>query len=124
MNGTDVLVKIGNDIIGSQRDCTFGEKNAEIDMSSKDGRAKKVLAGRYTADITMDSLYVPNDNAYLALKSALRNGTMVTVVRQEEGSDLEEAQAIVTDLSEKAPDQAAATVSIALSIDGEWSVTS
>ncbi len=124
MNGTDVLVYVGNDLVGSQRDVTFDEANEEIDMSSKDGRAKRVIAGRYSASVSLEALYVPSDAAYVALKAAMRNGTLVTIVRQELGADLEEASAIVTKLSAKAPDQDGVTVSIDFSIDGEWTVAS
>jgi predicted secreted protein len=107
--------------VGSQRDATFGETTDAIDVSSKDARAKRVLAGRYTAEITMEALYVPSDVAYLALQDAMRDGTMIKVVREESGVSIEEANAVVTDLSKVTPDQDGATVSIALAIDGTWS---
>lgn len=121
MNGTDVLLWIDGDAVGSQRDCTFDETTAEIDVSNKiDGRAMRVLPGRYGATITLDSLYVPTDAAYQALLAAMRDGTFVEVVVVEEGIVLESANAIVTKLSKNAPDQAESTVSISLRIDGEW----
>ena len=128
MNGTDILLLVNTGTalvpvyvaVGSQRDATFGETNEAIDMSSKDSRAKRVLAGRYTAEITMEALYVPSDTAFLALKDAMRNGTLIKVVREESGVSIEEVNAVVTDLSQAAPDQDAATVSIGLAIDGEW----
>ena len=124
MNGTDVLLYIGSDVVGSQRGVTFDEATAEIDVSSKDSRAKRVDAGRYSATVKLDALYVPDDAAYLALKAAMRVGTLVTIVRQEDGADLEEASALVTSISESAPDQEAATISVGLTIDGEWSTSS
>src|SRR5690606_2697817 len=45
--------------VASQRDVTFDENTAEINMSSKDTRAAKVDAGRYSASCTLESLYVP-----------------------------------------------------------------
>lgn len=128
MNGTDILLLANTgtvlvpvwETVGSQRDATFDEATAEIDVSSKTSRAKRVLPGRYSANVSLDALYVPSDAAYLVLKNAMRNGTMVQILRQESGASLESADAIVTSLSEKAPDQAEATVSISLVIDGEW----
>ena len=124
MNGSDILVLIddgtGLQVVGSQRDVTFDETNAEIDVSSKDGRAKRVLYGRYSASVSLDALYVPTDEAYQMLKAAMRNATMVTVIREEEDVYLESAEAMVASLSEKGPDQAEATVSCSLTIDGEW----
>jgi TP901-1 family phage major tail protein len=128
MNGTDILllVNIGTPsvpvytAVGSQRDATFGETTAAIDMSSKDSRATRVIPGRYTAEITMEALYVPSDTAYQALRDAMRNGTMIKVVREELGVSIEEVNAVVTDLSQAAPDQDGVTVSIGLAIDDQW----
>jgi len=120
MNGADILIWIEGNMVGSQRDVTIDETTAEIDMSSKDARERRVIAGRYSANISLDALYVPSDTAYTALKAAMRDGTLVEVVRIEEGSVLESANAVVTSLSEKGPDQDAATVSIGLAIDGAW----
>ena len=120
MNGADILIWIDGNMVGSQRDVTIDETTAEIDMSSKDARERRVIAGRYSANLSLDALYVPSDTAYAALKAAMRAGTLVEVVRIEEGSVLESANAVVTSLSEKGPDQDAATVSIGLAIDGAW----
>jgi len=128
MNGTDILLlaNTGTSLspvytpIGSQRDATFGEKTDAIDVSSKDSRATRVLPGRYSAEISMEALYVPNDTAFQALKDAMRNGTMIKVVREEKGVALEWADAVVTDLSQAAPDQDGATVSVGLAIDDQW----
>ena len=120
MNGTDILLRVDGNIVGSQRNVTFDETNEEIDVSSKEAREKRVLAGRYGSTITLDALYVPTDTAYLALQAAMRAGTFVEVIRQEDGATLESACAIVTSLSAAAPDQDAATVAIGLTIDGAW----
>ena len=121
MNGTDVLLLVDGEVVGSQRDVTFEENTAEIDVSSKTaGRAQRVIAGRYTSSISLDALYVPTDTAYQSLKAAKRAGTLVQVVRQEDGTDLEEADALITSLSEAFPDQGEATISISLTIDGDW----
>ena len=123
-NGTDILICIddgtGIEVVGSQRGCTFSEGNEEIDISSKDQREKRVLAGRYSSSVSLDGLYVPSDAAYQMLKTAVRAGSAVIVVREEEDVYLESADAIVTSLSEEGPDQAEATVSCDLVIDGAW----
>lgn len=124
MNGADVLILIDGDVVGSQRDVTFEESTEEIDVSSKASRAKRVIAGRYSASVSLDALYVPSDTAYQALKTALRDGTLVTVLRQEDGVALEHAEALVTKISEKTPDQGEAVVSVDLTIDGEWTAGS
>jgi hypothetical protein len=119
-NGTAVLVMIDGDVVGSQRNVTFEETNAEVDTSSKDAREMTVIAGRYSATVSLDALYVPDDNAYQRLKVAMRSGALITLIREEEGDVLESASALVTSLSEAAPDQDAATVAASFRISGPW----
>ena len=60
MNGTDILLYVNTGtpavpaytVVGSQRDVTFEESTDEIDVSSKDSRAKRVLPGRYSASVS------------------------------------------------------------------------
>lgn len=120
MNGTDVLILIEGEVVGSQRNVTISETTGEIDVSSKEGRAMRVLPGRYGSTITLDALYVPDDTAYLSLQSAMRNGTFVTVRVSEDAVEVEEAEAIVTALNRAAPDQDAATANCTLRVDGDW----
>ena len=128
MNGTDVLLLVNTgtpsvpsyEAVGSQRDVTFDETTEEIDVSSKDGRAKRVLAGRYGSTVSLDALYVPTDDAYLALRDAMRDGDLILVALENDGVTEETADALVTSLSRNFPDQAEGTVSISLTIDGEW----
>ena len=128
MNGSDILVLANTgttlvpvyEVVGSQRDVTFEETDAGIDVSSKDSRATRVLPGRYGSTVSLDALYIPSDAAYQALKAAIRNGVMIKVLRQESGVSLEEATARLDSVGEAAPDQAEATISVAFTIDGEW----
>lgn len=122
MNGTDILIWVDGNAVGSQRDVTIDEMTEEIDVSSKDQREMRVLPGRYGATMSLDSLYLGDgvDAAYTSLQNAMRNGTFVEVVVIEEGIVTESADAIVTSLSRNGPDQAEATCSISLRIDGAW----
>ena len=128
MNGTDVLILVNTGTeaspvytaVGSQRGASLSETNDEIDISSKDSRAGRYLAGRYGSTLSLDALYVPNDTAYLALKMAQRAGDPILVRIKEEDVETEEALAIITDMSTDFPDQDAAAISIDLRIDGEW----
>jgi len=127
-NGSDILllVNTGTDetpsyeAVGSQRDVTFDESTEEIDVSSKDSRAKRVLPGRYGASISLDALYVPSDAAYAALVDANRNGDLIKVAREEDDVTIETADALITSISGSYPDQGECTISVSLTIDGEW----
>ena len=127
-NGADILlmVNVGTEAmpqylaVGSQRDFSREETTEEIDASSKDSRTARVIAGRYGSTISLEALYVPTDEGYLALRNAMRNGDLIKVRISDENTPTEEADALITSLSEEYPDQAEATVSCDLTIDGEW----
>ena len=128
MNGTDVLLLVNTgtaavpsyEAVGSQRDVSFEEATEEIDVSSKDGRSKRVLPGRYSATLSLDALYVPTDAAYLALKDAMRDGELIMVAKQNDSETTETADGLITSMSESFPDQCEGTISISLTIDGDW----
>ena len=128
MNGTDVLLLVNTgtealpvyEAVGSQRDVTFEEATAAIDVSSKDGRAARVLPGRYSSSLSLDALYVPTNDDYDALKDAMRDGEMILVAKEVDGTTTETATALITTMSESFPDQGEATISISMTIDGEW----
>lgn len=128
MNGSDVLllVNTGTDAapvwtaVGSQRNVEFPESVEPVDVSSKDSPNRRVIGGRYQASVTLESLYVPSDLAFIKLKTACRSRQLIKIRRQEAGTDIEEASALITELSPSFPDQAEATVSISLEIDGAW----
>lgn len=127
-NGSDILVLINTGtpsvpsytVMASQRDVTFDEATEEIDVSSKDARHKRVLPGRYSCNMSFDSLWVPTDAAYQALKAAQRDGELILIARQEYGVVIETADALITGMSEGFPDQAEATISMSLVVDGMW----
>jgi TP901-1 family phage major tail protein len=128
MNGTNllILVNVGTEetpvyeAVGCQRDATIEESLEVIDVSCKDERQKRVLPGRSTGTISLDGLYVPDDAAYQALKSATRNGTNLLIAREENGEVTATVPAMITSLSESFPDQDAATISVGMEISGAW----
>jgi TP901-1 family phage major tail protein len=128
INGSDVLLLVNTgttavpvyEAVGSQRDVSFDEATEEIDISSKDSRAKRVLPGRYSSTLSLDALYVWSDDGYRALRDAMRDGELILVARQDDGTTVETADALITSLSESFPDQAEATISISMTIDGFW----
>lgn len=108
--------------VGAQRDATFDEKTHALDASTKAAREAQYLPGQYSATVTADHLYVPSDAAYLALKTAMRNGAKVVIARQESGSEVEHASAVITQLQGSFKDQTEAVISVTLSVDGPWVV--
>lgn len=131
LNGSDIVILANTsgdndspsyEVVGCQRDVTFTETRDEIDVSSKCDGARRILPGRYSASLSLDALYVPDDTAYNALREAHRDGELVLVARQEENVTIETAKALITTMSETFPDQSEATISMSLTIDGTWTV--
>lgn len=121
VNGDDILVFIGGVIVGHQRNAQRTESNDLIDISSKIARQRRILAGRYQTDLTLDALWVRTASGLDALRTAIRSGDPVTLAVQFQGSGWESASAIASGSTEDWPDQGEATVSIDLAIDGSWS---
>jgi TP901-1 family phage major tail protein len=111
VKGVDILVMVDLDsvlatptgvpdwtAVGGQQSATFSEEVEAIDTTSKDGNngGYDYEAGLYGWTVSADGLYVKNDEAFTALKTAMRQGKKVKLRIQEEGSPLEEGLAIVT----------------------------
>jgi len=130
LNGADVLLlaNTGTSVapvwtaVGSQRGVKFSESVNPIDASSKDGSRRRVLGGRYEASLSLDALYVPDDAAFLALQSAFRNRQLILVRREEEGVEIEEAEALISKMDSDFPDQDVSTIAIDLQVDDDWRV--
>lgn len=128
MNGTDVVLLVNTgtellpvyEVVGSQRDVTFELTTAEIDVSSKDSRTTRVIGGRDKQTLSLEGLYVPTNDAYLALEAAREDGELILVAKQVDGVTVATAHALITSLSQNFPDQDAATVSISMTIDDTW----
>lgn len=129
LNGASVVVGINTgtedvpvfSVLGSQRGVTFEESVDPIDYSSKDSRSRRVGAGRYSFSVSLDGLYVPSSSEYSILRTKFRAGEKILIRRMLEGQDWEEANVLITNLSEDFPDQGEATVAISLEGDGDWS---
>ena len=121
MNGADflLLVDIGTPEAPAYK-VVGGQRAATVDVSSKDHRARRVIPGRYQSSVSLDALYIPDDEAYQALVEANRQGKLIKIVKQEFGDPVEMADAVVTSISGSFPDQGECEVSVSLDIDGEW----
>lgn len=127
-NGADILLmaNTGTDAtpiwttVGSQRDATLSESVDGIDASSKDAAAARVDAGRYSATLSCDALYVPTDAAQNAIRTAFRSRLKMKVRMQDAGSQKMEASVLITSREVAFPDQEASTVSLEMTVDGAW----
>jgi len=106
--------------LAEQRVVDFGEGSEPIDWSSKDSRFRRIMPGRYSADVSAGGLYVPNDPPYLALQGAMRGHELILIRRCEDGIPIEDAIALVKAISIDAPDNDVGLMAVGLVVDGWW----
>lgn len=126
-NGTAVLLLIESDTPGTyialegQGDFSRSESVAAIDVSSKDGPARRVVGGRYESSGSVSLLYKPSATAQALLKQRFRDREVIKLRVSEDGVEVEEANVLITSHNLDAPDQDRSEVSIDFEVDGEWS---
>lgn len=128
-NGTLMLVQVdvGESAedwhtVAGQRGVSFAETNNLIDFSAKDtGRREVVQVGRLSENISLNGLVLIEDDGYLLLKDASRNGTPVKLRKYHVTQGvLESVLAVITTRNEDWPDQEAATVALEFRTTGDW----
>ncbi len=128
IRGSDVLLRINLgtsgspnwSTVGSQTGVKFNDASDVVDVSSKESRARKLLAGRYQSKVSLDGLFVPGQAEYQNIKAAVRNGTQAQIRRRYSSTDTEEADCFIVSCSEDFPDMAPATIAVEIEITGSW----
>lgn len=136
-NGALVLIYVADEdslgtaswvLVGGQKDCSFDDQTAEIDLSDKlSGRLGERTPGRATASVSVELNFLPADPAQVLLKAAYRNRENILVQRFQRddadslgGTAIEECQGLITNLSESHPDQGPSTVSLEINLSNDW----
>lgn len=128
INGNSVLVEIDTAVVGSQTGVTFNENMETLDITTKQSLGTTALKhSKYSATCSMNALYIDGDTAFGSIRTKLRTGAEVTLVRQEPQTGTEDApadwvsaQAIVTSISEDFPQDSVGTCSAEFAITGVW----
>jgi TP901-1 family phage major tail protein len=123
VDGNEIGILIGSDLIGSQRGATITRSAEMMDVSDKTSDEAKFLPGKQTMNIECSAFYVAADTAYGALVDAFEDGQSVTVVWSDNANGLtpttvKTASAYVTSLSVDAPAHGPAEISISLQATG------
>jgi predicted secreted protein len=128
VNGADVLVQINKgdeltpnwETVASQKGVTLNEARTTVDTSSKESADETHLAGRYSATLTLDTLFVPGAATFNELRYRMRNRLSVRLKTLLNGQALETALATITGLVMTAQDQQAVTANATFKISGGW----
>jgi TP901-1 family phage major tail protein len=100
--------------VGGQQSATFSEETEAIDTTTKDSdeNGYDYEPGKYSWSVSADGLYVKNDEAYGALRTAMRLGKKVKLRIQEDGQPIEEGLAVLTSRELEAGYEEMATYSL------------
>jgi TP901-1 family phage major tail protein len=113
--GVDVLVSIGGNVIGSQRDCSLSISGKEIDVSDKTtGGWDTFLVGNRSWEISCDAIALDSDAAKAAIETAVANGTQVTVEFDHSTGSVYSGSAVVTSFQLTGPKDDVSTMSCTL----------
>ncbi len=93
-----------------------------IEATSKDSDHTKWVYGKKDDTVSLEAAYVPTDTALKAIQTAKKAGATIILRRSEDGTAVEEAEALVSSISGDAPDGDKATVSISFQLNEEWQV--
>ena len=80
-NGDDVVVYIGANQIGGERNVSINAEMSVIETSAKGDAEATFIAGRTNHTLDLDGLYINNDSAWDDLSAAMEAQTSVTLMR-------------------------------------------
>lgn len=128
-DGSDILLFVNTGTESSpsyeaaayQRSYSQESSRDMIETTVKQDDAKTYEYGELDESLTVEGLYAPSDAAFAALQDAKDNASTILVRRSEDGSEVEEATALVENISVDAPRNDVRTFSSDLQITGKWS---
>lgn len=123
VNGNTVLLKIGANVIGSQRGVSFESSAEMLDISDKTDDDAVFIPGKRTDTVSLSSFYdVGDTNGYAAMRTAYEANTPVTLFWAEGGADLKtNTTSYISSLSVSAPEHGPAECEVSLQVSGGWS---
>ena len=117
--GTDVLIKIGNTVIGGQRGARLVRETDPIDAGHKGtGKWPSTLDGNKKWSVECDGVVLEGDAGLIAAKAAFANGTLVTVVCLDSHEAPESGPARITRMEKNAPHDGVTTYSMTFTGSG------
>lgn len=94
-----------------QTDLTRDKSANMIETTSKQDDHTDYIYGKKDDTVSLDALFVPNDAGQQALKDAIDNEDRIKIRRSEDGTEVEEADALVENVSETFSDNSASEFS-------------
>lgn len=103
--GLNVLISVGEQVVGGQRGCTLNRGAETLDVSNKatGGAWKEFIAGAKEWSIDCEGILIDGDEAFASLETAFNAGTTVKVKIGDDSEWGYEGTAIITDFPIEAP---------------------
>lgn len=129
MDGAQVLVLVPVDDgtgtmeykpVAEQTSLSVENTHNLIEATSKDSTHTKWLYGKEDDTMSLEALYVPDDQAMKAIRDAKKNREMVILRRSENGTEVEEAEALIETMSYEWPDNDNSTVAVDFQLNESW----
>tara|TARA_R110000868_G_scaffold191793_3_gene436048 strand:+ start:206 stop:592 length:387 start_codon:yes stop_codon:yes gene_type:complete len=123
IDGNEIGILVGSDLIGSQKGATITRSAEMLDVSTKADDDASFLPGKRTMNVEANAFYVTGDTAYGALVTAYEAGSSVTLVWSDDANavspgTVKTASAYVSNMSVDAPAHGPAEISISLQASG------
>lgn len=119
--GLNVLISVGENVVGGQRGCTLNRGAETLDVSNKasGGAWKEFIAGAKEWSIDCDGILVESDTAFTAMETAFLAGSTVKVKIGDSAGWGYTGDAIITDFPIEAPYDDALSYSMTFQGTGE-----
>lgn len=122
--GVDILVSIGANVLGGQRNATLNRSAEAIDTTSKESEGwNEREVGFKEWSVDCDGLMIETDVAYGALETAFMEDQKIDVDIAFKSGAKYSGKAVITDFPIEAPYDDAATYSLTLEGDGKLTKT-
>lgn len=119
--GLDIIISIGDNVLGGQRNATLNRSSETIDVTNKvSGGWTESLTSVKSWSIDCDGIFVVDDTALDAIETAFLNSTIVDV-KIADASWGYVGKAVITDFPIEAAYDDAATYSLTLTGTGALS---
>lgn len=124
LNGSQVLLLVpdgeGYIPVAEQTGLSMESSSALIEVSHKQSNHTKFIYGREDDTLSLEAAYVPDDTAFKAIQNAKKNRETIILRRSMDGVEVEEAEALIENISIDFPDNDASTVSIDFQLNESW----
>lgn len=100
--GIDVVLSIGDKVIGGQQNCILNRGMSAIDITNKiDNQWQEIMAGTKTWSVLCSGLYVKDEDSFTLLEQSFADG-MPLDIKLSDGNRIYEGRAFISNFPAEA----------------------